>query len=554
MKAVWGLLMSSASLLLTSHFSGSADVTHSPATSRVGLLREAGDNMTVSTVVSVSADGITGSMSVSISAMTDNVTASTSAVTDNVTASTSAMTDNVTASTSAVTDNGTASTSAVTDNVTASTSAMTDNVTVSTSAMTDNITASTSAMTDNVTASTSAMTDNDTVSTSAMTDNVTASTSAMTDNVTVTKRPPPVYTSGVLTASEFLHIWEIQGWFFLSLEPIALVLLVLSAIAFLQDRHFASNCYLAALCLFEAWYMLMLFVHYVCRQHPQCWVSRTYVHLSIWSVSFTAQSARRCVYTLNGFVSFQRYVAVAFPLKIRSLRWLQRPMLPLMTLALLSFLLHLYRPLQYIPVLIKEGERERWTQGFSSRFKENKDTFVALADVAKYLTIYIPMLVCLLSNCLMILSLSRHKKKLSKMNHGGTQKEQEATKSKAERQTTVTILTSTFLMVLLNTPININEAVSLYSEVYGMYKRDHYLYLVMRRCFSIISQACDIMVALTFLILSTAFRRRFFALFRPVRHFVGRRSAASDTSGTAAAAALHSITQTTPFTKTSGTN
>ncbi|XP_076460215.1 uncharacterized protein LOC143293145 [Babylonia areolata] len=362
-------------------------------------------------------------------------------------------------------------------------------------------------------------------------------------------KPPPIY------STEFHRIWDIQSVFYLTLEPLALVLLTLSALAFLQDRKLASNCYLAAVCLCEAWYMLMLFVHYLCRQHPDCWISLPYVQLSIWSVSYTGLSARRCVYILNGLVSFQRYIAVAFPLKVRSFRFLHKARVSLTLVFVTTCLLHLYRPLQYTPVLIKDDKNQRWTQGFSPLFKAHKDTFLALADLSKYLTIYLPMLVCLLSNCLMIAGLSRHKKALGMVSYRagtGTRKETDAAKSKVERQMTVTILTSTFLMVLLNSPININEAVSLYSHHYGMLDRDHYLYLVLRRCFSIVSQLCDILVTLTFLVLSTAFRRRFLALFRPLRRAAcitlpGQPTSAAATgfSGTAGNS-LATITTTAP--------
>ena len=52
---------------------------------------------------------------------------------------------------------------------------------------------------------------------------------------------------------------------------------------------------------------------------------------------------------------------------------------------------------------------------------------------------------------------------------------------------TATILTSTFLTIFFNTPININEAVSLYTSDYGMVKKEHYLYILMRSYFSIMS-------------------------------------------------------------------
>ena len=52
---------------------------------------------------------------------------------------------------------------------------------------------------------------------------------------------------------------------------------------------------------------------------------------------------------------------------------------------------------------------------------------------------------------------------------------------------TVMIIGSTLLMLVLNTPVNLNEAVSTYSDTYGVMKKDHYLYLVLRGCLSIVS-------------------------------------------------------------------
>ncbi|KAL8558398.1 hypothetical protein ACOMHN_019806 [Nucella lapillus] len=357
--------------------------------------------------------------------------------------------------------------------------------------------------------------------------------------------------------SEFHRIRNIQSWIFLTIEPILLVLMAMSAVTFLQDRHLASNCYLAAICLWESWYLLWFLVNYSCRQRPLCYSARTYVAVNIWAVSYTAMAARRSVYLLNALISVQRFLAIAFPLKVRSYRWLQQPRTSLALLSLFCISTHIYRPLQYTPVILKDGKGNGWTQGFSSLYQEHRNAFVVIADVCRYLTVYAPMLVCLVANCLMIVALRRHNKGISIINQTNTQKEQGANKGKSERQMTLTILTSTFLMLFFNTPANINEAVSTFSDNYGMLKQERYLYLVLRSGFSQVSQMCDFFIVLSYFLLSTAFRRRFFALFRPVRRIACRRSPAAaaslGTSGTAAAAALHSITQSTTFTQASGT-
>ncbi|KAL8558397.1 hypothetical protein ACOMHN_019805 [Nucella lapillus] len=374
------------------------------------------------------------------------------------------------------------------------------------------------------------------------TDVTSVSVGARTDSVTVQPSPrTSVISSGVLTATEFRRISNGLSYFALTLEPIAMVLLTLSALAFLKDRHFVSNCYLAAVCLFETWYILMLFSHYLVRQWPKVYSSRTFTQVSVWTVSYSALAARRCVYLLNGLVSLQRFLAIAFPLKFRRFRLLQKPSIPLVAIFLFTFLLNLHRPLQFSAVPFKDGKSKGWTIGYSDLFREQRQVFLAFADLSRYLVLYIPMLVALVSNCLMLFALSRHNKDLSKMNDASSQKEQDTNKNKAERQMTVTILVSTFLMVLFNTPTNINEAVSMYSQHYGVVKRDHYLYIVVRTCFSLVSQLCDVLIALSYLVLSAAFRRRFFSLLTPLRHALPCRRTPDQSSASASDASSSAV-------------
>ncbi|KAL8616841.1 hypothetical protein ACOMHN_041760 [Nucella lapillus] len=207
--------------------------------------------------------------------------------------------------------------------------------------------------------------------------------------------------------AEYRQMRVVQGWMYLSLESLAIVLMVPSAVAFLQDSPLSPHSvYLAATCLSQTWYMAILFSHYLCKLSEECFASKRYVQASIWLVSYSAMAARRCAYMFNALMSFQRYIAVAFPLKV-------------------------------------------------------------------------------------------------------------------ERQITVTILGSTFLMLILNTPVNINEVVTVYLPHYGILKKEYYLYMVLRSCFAIISHTCDILVVLTYLLLSASFRKRFVALFSgaPCRTF-----------------------------------
>ncbi|KAK7112940.1 hypothetical protein V1264_012314 [Littorina saxatilis] len=172
-------------------------------------------------------------------------------------------------------------------------------------------------------------------------------------STTASPKTLPIYKTGMMSSEEYQKVRTIQGWVYLGLESFALVLMSLSAAAFLQDRHSPSNVYLAAICLAEAWYMLVLFTHYTCKLRKECFVSLTYTQISIWSVSYTGMSARRCVYVLNALVSVQRFVAVAFPIQARYVRLLQRPRVPLALVVILTFLIHLYRPLQYTTTRIQ---------------------------------------------------------------------------------------------------------------------------------------------------------------------------------------------------------
>nr|KAG5710420.1 hypothetical protein BaRGS_022238 [Batillaria attramentaria] len=332
-------------------------------------------------------------------------------------------------------------------------------------------------------------------------------------DVTTLTSDPPAYKNGIVSHAEYFRITKVTSWCVLVLEPLAIVLELLSMLVFLQDLQSPSNAYMAAICVAEAWYMLVIFIHNLSKLQPEWGGHLTYVQYSIWVVSYTGMLSRRAVYVLNMLVSLQRFVAIAFPLKALSVRLLRRPVVPLVSVFIMSALLHLYRPLRYTPVTVQDSHGESWTQGFSDLYRATPAPFDVMDDLSKYVTIYIPMLTCLVVNILLIASLVRHKRLLANLN---TAQKPDIAKEKAERQMTMTILGSTFLVILFNSPININEAVAMYYPEYGILSREHYLYMALRNIFSVLSLMCDFLVVLSYLLLSAAFRGRFLRLFSPV--------------------------------------
>ncbi|XP_076460209.1 uncharacterized protein LOC143293170 [Babylonia areolata] len=314
-------------------------------------------------------------------------------------------------------------------------------------------------------------------------------------------------------------------WLYLVLELLAVVLMVPSAVAFLQDPDLsAPSVYLAAICVAETWYMAVFFSHNLCKLSRKCFTSKGYVQVSIWTMSYSGMAARRCAHMFSGLLCLQRCIAIAFPLKARRYRTVKG--LPLVSAVLLSVTLHLYRPLRLTPVKISDDKQERWTQGFSTLFLRYRSVFESVEQVTVFLTMYVPMLVCLISNCLMLFALRRQKK----MNNVDSRRTNASSRSQAERQITRVILGSTFLMLMLNTPVNINEVVATHLPHYGILRREHFLYKVLRSCFSIINHSCDILVGMSYLVLSDSFRQRFLALFT-------RTSTSSCCSGCGACAA-----------------
>ena len=70
-----------------------------------------------------------------------------------------------------------------------------------------------------------------------------------------------------------------------------------------------------------------------------------------------------------------------------------------------------------------------WTQGFSSQFRAHKKLFLVLADVTKYLMTYLPLLLSLVTNALLVAALVRHRKDANSLHGDGVHK-QSVTKSK----------------------------------------------------------------------------------------------------------------------------
>ncbi|XP_071114860.1 allatostatin-A receptor-like [Haliotis cracherodii] len=229
-----------------------------------------------------------------------------------------------------------------------------------------------------------------------------------------------------------------------------------------------------------------------------------YLTFAMYVSNFVLASLRVLMYCLTVLVSLERFLAVAFPLKSRSFRLIKSPLIFIVAMSAICFLCHLPGAFKYN--VVPKPNSTDYTIKPSVMFINNRDLLLGIGAANKILFTYIVLACGLIMNLCVLLALRKHSRNRQKMN---TTVDAEKA-AKRERQTTITILTSTFLFTVLALPLATDSMVQAFVVDYNVFKKEHYVNMLMKEVNGLLIMFSLSTDFVFYIALSRAYRRTFF--------------------------------------------
>ncbi|XP_046584363.1 uncharacterized protein LOC124291420 [Haliotis rubra] len=267
-----------------------------------------------------------------------------------------------------------------------------------------------------------------------------------------------------------------------------------------------TSTYLIALATDELLFALLTSVRHILRQaYGSDAVKRQdYLYFAMYGSSVCSATLRVLMYCLTVLVSTERFLAVAFPLKYRNFRLIKSPIIFIISVTIFCFSCQLPGALKFD--IVPKPNSTDFSLVPSTMYINNKDFLNGLSIANNILFTY-PVLVCgLIMNLCVLLALRKHRKNRAKMN---TTVDEEKT-AKRERQTTITILTSTFLFTVLAIPLATDVLVQSFVAEYALYRKEHYVNMLMKDVNGLLIMFSLSTDFVFYIALSKAYRRTFF--------------------------------------------
>ncbi|XP_046584364.1 uncharacterized protein LOC124291421 [Haliotis rubra] len=267
-----------------------------------------------------------------------------------------------------------------------------------------------------------------------------------------------------------------------------------------------TSTYLIALATDELLFALLSSARHILRQiyGTDAVKKQAYLYFAMYGSNFCLATLRVLMYCLTVLVSTERFLAVAFPLKCRNFRLIKSPIIFIISVTIVCFSCHLPGAFKYD--IVPKPNSTDYTITPSAMYINNRDFLLGLGMANKVLYTYIVLVCGLIMNLCVLLALRMHSKNRAKMN---TTVDAEKT-AKRERQTTITILTSTFLFTVLAIPLATDSVVQTFVADYNIYRKEHYVNMLMKEVNGLLIMFSLSTDFVFYIALSKAYRRTFF--------------------------------------------
>nr|KAG5701226.1 hypothetical protein BaRGS_008602 [Batillaria attramentaria] len=309
------------------------------------------------------------------------------------------------------------------------------------------------------------------------------------------------------------RLMPILNLFNLIFDAVSIVLTFTSACIYaLPNMHCATAHYLVALNAAETVSGLLVVVK---RTRDVIWGATTpytawFGYLTLIGTLMVSVSCRRTVYCLTAMVSMERFFVITFPLKARYMKLIRYPKVCIGCVAVSALVFHTYLPLKYKVAPSRTGVD--YTITVTEVFRDNEQLFDDVANVAKFLFSYIPLGFCLALSLALMAGLKRQAASRQSLQESRDEGKARIIRS-GERQLAMTIWISTLLFALLSLPSNTAHLISTFHSTFYFNGFEHRLYRLVDTCAQIPLIASRFTNFLSYLGLSTAFRRNLLRIF-----------------------------------------
>ncbi|KAK7489105.1 hypothetical protein BaRGS_00019619 [Batillaria attramentaria] len=309
------------------------------------------------------------------------------------------------------------------------------------------------------------------------------------------------------------RLMPILNLFNLVFDALSIVLTFTSACIYaLPNMHCATAHYLVALNAAETVSGLLVVVK---RTRDVIWGATTpytawFGYLTLIGTLMVSVSCRRTVYCLTAMVSMERFFVITFPLKARYMKLIRYPKVCIGCVAVSALVFHTYLPLKYKVAPSRTGVD--YTITVTEVFRDNEQLFDDVANVAKFLFSYIPLGFCLALSLALMAALKRQAASRQSLQESRDEGKARIIRS-GERQLAMTIWISTLLFALLSLPSNTAHLISTFHSTFYFNGFEHRLYRLVDTCAQIPLIASRFTNFLSYLGLSTAFRRNLLRIF-----------------------------------------
>ncbi|XP_046548611.1 probable G-protein coupled receptor B0563.6 [Haliotis rubra] len=325
--------------------------------------------------------------------------------------------------------------------------------------------------------------------------------------VTSVKNNIPAQTS--ISRETYLAILKHNNPINVFLFMLAFVLNGFNIVVFISQDQNSTNFYLIAISVMDILYSTCVVgktLYHMLSDDVFTWFYNTYI---IYIELYFRPVFQRTIFFLVFLVSIERLLVVVFPLKAKTFVFMRRPKSIIMMAFLIPSVYYVFSPFRYKLIEITTDQN---TTKYTLTYKHPDQTFLrGMSTTDNFLFVYALLLGGLFLNLLVVCALKRYSKKRQQWK---TTIDTDKT-ARQERQTTVTIITSSLVFLFLALPHATNAmAFSLFPSIYGPYTRYHYLFSVLQALCSTLTNLSLCTDFLAYIWLSTSFRTTFFRILR----------------------------------------
>ncbi|KAK6177129.1 hypothetical protein SNE40_015295 [Patella caerulea] len=321
----------------------------------------------------------------------------------------------------------------------------------------------------------------------------------------------PLIDQGLVSMETYDSLYSMVSYFMYPLTFVGFVFCALGAVVYsTKPMRSPTSIYLVALNLSELANVLITMALETTGVIYGQKSTTSLVHLTVrlYFSIYLGTAFRRATYCLSLLLSAERCIAVVSPLKSQHFKIVKNPVISVICVTVVSILFHVFVALKYVVVSYQSPTTNEtlWKFQFTEIFLASRLEYEAWSISSKVMFVYAVLLGCLISNFVTVITLRRHSKARKNMVATNCARNN-------DRRITVTVLVSTFVIVILALPSNVSSLVENTAAGYGTNTKEHYLFHTIMRIGKLCELTSNCLGFVFYMILSSQFRKVFFEIF-----------------------------------------